>query len=87
MNKYCVKGGKQLAKWIQEYNKNNLQSCNVFGDFDGGYYYLYENHENFRWWKHESTKPSDYTLLSFKEFKRIVLDGNQVQEQNFNIWN
>lgn len=87
MNKYCVKGGKQLTKWIQEYNKNNLESCNIHGDSHEDYYYLCENHENFRYWNIEDFPPEGYIVLSFKEFKRIVLDGNQVQEQNFNIWN
>ena len=42
---------------------------------------------DFRYWNIEDFPPEGYIVLSFKEFKRIVLDGNQVQEQNFNIWN
>ena len=82
MNKYCVKGCKELAEWTRNY-QNDI--CNVRGNNTEGYYYLQETHENFTLWNHESRIPEGYTLLSFEEFKRIVLDGNS-EEQNFNIW-
>lgn len=76
MNKYCVKGCKELTEWTREYDRKHPNAaCNVRGNDTEAYYSLKEKHKNFRWWNHELTKPSDYTLLSFKEFKRIVLDG------------
>lgn len=88
MNKYCIKGSKQLERWIQEYNRNHPDDiCNIAGTLYEAYYHLRENHKNFRCWNVNATLPENYTLLLFEEFKRIVLDGNQVQEQNFNIWN
>ena len=85
MNKYCVKGCKELAEWTREYDRKYPNSaCDIRGNNTEGYYSLKEEHENFRWWNHEKT-PEGYIVLSFEEFKRIVLDGNS-EEQNFNIW-